>query len=226
MIVRQISRKKVDKSIKGMVASLTLFCSAAFAADQWSLVKDDDGIKVFTQPVEGSSFVEFKGETDIDAGLQQCAGLVMSIPDMPKWMFGTVKAELVSSNSEQDRVLYMVQNAPFPLKDRDLYVHNTLTQNPDKSVVYAMDLLPEKAGDSKYVHVEKLRTRVTLTALSANKTHVEYRAHVDPGGVVPSWAANLFVTDTPYNTLKEARNLLKSSQVSMSLETIENPYQN
>lgn len=218
------TKSVIDRIIKGVVASLAMFALAAQAADNWKLVKEDDGIKVFTQPVEGSNFVEFKGEVDVEASLKQCAGLVMSVPHMTKWMYGTTKAEIVSSVNDSDRVLYMVQHAPFPLRDRDLYVHNTLTQNDDNSVVYAMDLMTDKAIESSHVHVKKLRTRVTLTALSANKTHVEYRAHVDPGGIVPSWAANLFVTDTPYYTLKEARETLKTTKSSLELSSIKNPY--
>ncbi|HET8706588.1 MAG TPA: START domain-containing protein [Pseudomonadales bacterium] len=213
-----------DRLIKLAIGGLMFWSLAALAEDNWKLVKDEDGIKVYTQPVEGSNFLEFKGVADLDASLPQCAGLVMSIPHMPKWMYGTTHAEQVSAVSDVDRVIYMVQHAPFPLKDRDLYVHNTLTQNADNSVVYAMDLMPEKAIDSKYVHVKKLHTRVTMIALSANKTHVEYRAHVDPGGKVPSWAANLVVTDTPFNTLKQAQEIIKTTKDSLTLSSVKNPY--
>lgn len=201
---------------------MVMISFASQAQDNWKLVKDEDGIRVFTQPVSGSDFKEFKGETDFDETLQHCVGFLMSVPHMTEWMHETMKVELVSKENDHDRVLYMIQNAPFPVRDRDFFVRNTLSQQPDDTVVYTMDLVPNKVVDSGYVHLKGMRGRVTLTPLSATRTHVEYRAHVDPGGAIPSWVANAFVTDTPFHTLKNARRVVQSMKTRLSFASIRN----
>ena len=36
----------------------------------------------------------------------------------------------------------------------------------------------------------------------ADQTEVTYQVHTEPGGSVPSWLANKFVVEAPFNTLK------------------------
>ena len=40
-----------------------------------------------------------------------------------------------------------------------------------------------------------------------NLTEVTYQVHTEPGGSVPSWLANSFVVDAPFNTLSGLRTL-------------------
>lgn len=45
--------------------------SLSLVAAEWRLEKDDDGIQVFTRAVEGSDYRAFRGETLINAELNQ-----------------------------------------------------------------------------------------------------------------------------------------------------------
>jgi hypothetical protein len=36
-------------------------------------------------------------------------------------------------------------------------------------------------------------------------TEVTYQVHTEPGGSVPSWLANKFVVEAPFNTLKHLK---------------------
>jgi len=219
---RAAARPTTSRSLFGMVLVAMLTLSVAQAQDHWELIHDEDGIKVYTQPVEGSSYLEFKGETIADVTLQQCAGFILSVPHMSKWMYGTKKAQILSAASEFDRVLYMINDAPFPLRDRDLVVHNVMAQQANNVVVYTIELMRDKQVESKYVHVKGLRARVTLTPISSEQTHIEYRAHVDPGGTVPAWAVNMFVLDTPLKTLQQAKKLVKGTKGFLMLSSIRN----
>ncbi len=41
-----------------------------------------------------------------------------------------------------------------------------------------------------------------FTPKGAGQIEVTYQVHTEPGGDVPSWLANKFVVDAPFNTLK------------------------
>jgi hypothetical protein len=47
---------------------------------------------------------------------------------------------------------------------------------------------------------------------SDGKLEITFQMQVDPGGSIPSWLANMFVVDTPFNTLNELKRLLASGK--------------
>ncbi|MGH8352275.1 MAG: START domain-containing protein, partial [Pseudomonas sp.] len=44
-----------------------------------------------------------------------------------------------------------------------------------------------------------------LVPMGGGEVEVTYQVHSEPGGSVPSWLANSFVVDAPYNTLAALR---------------------
>lgn len=181
-------------------------------AQVWELKSEKKGIAIYTREVEGSSFLEFKGETELDANLATLVSLLWTVEDMPQWMFGCVKAELIESSGDLSRKLYLVNAAPGPLKNRDLVIQNIVTQDPSTlEVTYTMDKVDHPI-DSGHVQVKTMNGIVKLVPLAANRTKIIYQAHVDPAGIVPAWAANMFVKDNPYNTLIGARKILQKKQ--------------
>ncbi len=212
-------------ALKSIVLSLAIFAAQfVFCADvAWEKVKDGDGITVYSRPVSGARFSEFKTETIFEANLQQCAGLFMSVPNMPKWMYNAKKVELESATSELDRKLYMALHLPFPLHDRDAHVKSWLMQNEDKSVVYTMELIPTEEKSDGYVHLKTLHVRIILTPISPQQTKVVYVALIDPGGNIPSWANYLF-SDAPYESLKNARKIVSETKNNLVVASIKNGF--
>jgi hypothetical protein len=45
--------------------------------------------------------------------------------------------------------------------------------------------------------------------LSEGQTQVTFEQHANSGGNIPAWLANSAVTDVPYNSLNNFRNLFK-----------------
>ena len=62
--------------------------------------------------------------------------------------------------------------------------------------------LPEAAG---YVRVAEVSGFWKLEPKGVGEVEVTYQLHTEPGGSVPSWLANSFVVDAPFNTLKAMR---------------------
>lgn len=185
-----------------------LSSSISYASDGWEFSKESKGVTVYTREVEGSSFLEFRGEIEIDTNLSKMVSLLWTVGDMPKWMDGCLEAVVLESEAELSRKLYLRNDAPGLLKDRDLVIRNTVSQDPDSlEVTYTMDLVDEPL-DTTHVHVKKMKGIVKLVPLTNNRTKVIYQAHLEPAGIVPGWAANIFVNDNPINTLKGARSIL------------------
>lgn len=69
------------------------------------------------------------------------------------------------------------------------------------------DYLPEQKG---FVRVSKVDGLWSLTPKAVGEIEVVYQVHGEPGGSVPSWLANSFVVDAPFNTLKALRKQVEN----------------
>jgi len=187
----------------------------------WKQVKQGDGVTVFSRPYAGARFSEFKSVALVDADPQQCAEFVMSAETMPKWVYGAKAVRVVSSSSTGlERELYMQMQLPFPLRDRDVYARNRLEKKPDLSLVYSIELIPDRPREENFVRLERLQLQLTMTPVIPNKTRMEYVALIDPGGVIPSWADSLF-SDAPFISLKNAQRMIHQAKVEPALPTVE-----
>ena len=77
------------------------------------------------------------------------------------------------------------------------------------------DALPE---NKDYVRVRQLEGAWNIMPLSENRCRVVFRLHIEPGGEIPSWLANIAVIDTPYNTLKNMREMVKREKYKTPLD--------
>ena len=96
---------------------------------------------------------------------------------------------------------------PWPVTARDSLIEVT-TEEREGIVVRHLkgvpELLPEEKG---FVRVARVDGYWKLEQLDGQQVKVTYQLHSDPGGSVPSWLANSFVIDAPFNTLKGLRRL-------------------
>ena len=59
------------------------------------------------------------------------------------------------------------------------------------------------------VRVPKSYSKMTFTPINESKLKVDYNIHVDPGGQIPAWIANMFSTQGPYETFKNLKDRLE-----------------
>jgi hypothetical protein len=85
-------------------------------------------------------------------------------------------------------------------------LHITTVDGSDGSLTRnlagAADYAPQEKG---FVRVAQVQGFWKMVPQGANQTQVIYQVHTEPGGSVPSWLANKFVVDAPFNTLKALR---------------------
>jgi len=90
--------------------------------------------------------------------------------------------------------------------DRDSILEITTAKAADGSVTRTLLEVPTYQPEVKgYVRVAQVDGYWKLVPKGANETEVTYQVHTEPGGSVPSWLANKFVVDAPFNTLKALR---------------------
>ena len=189
-----------------LLTSILIFSSVSVAGE-WKLRKDKESILVYTRNVAERKFQEFKGITKIKTTLNSLVALLEDSDSCENWVYKCLNEVTIKTISPYEKYNYLVSDGS-PLKDRDSILHIIRTQDPETKIVRykrkgVPNFIPEKKGR---VRVPLIDCLWTLEPVGNNYVIVTYRLIIDPGGYVPSFLANYFVVDAPFETLLKLRN--------------------
>jgi len=194
------------RSIKriALLCGMGVLLSPVAWAENWQVAKDEEGIKVSLSEVPGSKYKAYRGVTLIKAPLAKVKALQEDAVGACKWIHECESQKLLKQDGAQSWT-YTRFNTPWPVTPRDSILHVTTTEEADGSLTRKLEedpkYLPEEKGYVRVVQVQGFWKLVP----KGDSTEVTYQVHTEPGGSVPSWLANKFVVDAPFNTLKGLR---------------------
>lgn len=181
----------------------------------WKLKRDKSGIKIFTSTVPESPFKAVRGEMIIEAEIAELVALVNDYQRCAEWAEMCVKSELLKSVSNAEQYVYIYNNVPFPIKDRDVVAQINWSRNhaTDRVSMRSIALGPEKSKSfrepsRKAIRIYYAVTQWHFTPIDQGRVRVENFAHVDPNGPTPAWLINLLLVNSPYRTMKNMRKLI------------------
>jgi len=188
---------------------LLLVVNFAFANTDgsWTLDKNDDGIKVYTRNLATSKVKAIKVECNLDATPSQLVAVLMDISNGDGWVYHTASSYIIKQVSPSELYYYSLVNVPWPVHNRDFIAHIKVTQDPATKVITVdapciPDMVPRK---SNIVRIEESTGKWIITPTSDGKVKIEYTLHADPGGNIPSWLVNMFVTQGPIESFKKLK---------------------
>ncbi len=187
----------------GLIASFSLL-----ADEDWQERKIEDGISVYSRPVVNSRYQEFKAVTEVPATVAEAMSLLNDNDACVHWLHRCEESRVLSQEGNTERYFYQVSGLPFPAKSRDMVFHATIEYRSDKSVLVKMTAVPDYLPDTKHVRIEKGSGTYILEPVSDSTTRVIWQQHVDPAGALPSWIVNSMLTDLPFKSLENFRELV------------------
>lgn len=194
---------------------LVLMCAAwdVQAQDKWELKKNSDGIRIYTRMVAGSEIKELKADFETKGSISRLAGLLLDVPGQKDWVYSTKMSTVVKVIDEQELIYYSEKSMPWPVTNRDVVMHVKLVQDPAKRT-----LVMNAWAENNVIPVKKNLVRVPssqvawrVTTTENNLLKIEYYAKADPGGTVPAWVTNMFLTKGPYETFLKLKNKLQGN---------------
>lgn len=205
---------KMNKLIPLFFLVTSLFLNLLQAQEQWELRQDKDGIAIYSRSSDYSNFDEFRAVTEIDQPPHTLVAVLRDINRIPDWMHSVISSRLLERQGDSIQIYYTEAKTPFPLKNRDgIYLNRFHWEAPTQTLLIDIEIL----GD--YLEKEEDMVRISLgkglwqaRKLPSGKSELIFQMQVDPGGSIPSWLANMFVIDTPYETLKKLKMLLEEAQ--------------
>lgn len=202
----------MERTFVYLLITLLLIVNAnpAFA---WTLVRERDGITVWKREIAGSAIAQSLAKVTVESKLSPLVALIMDIDNEHSWIDSVDRSESLEQISASKLYGYTLSNAPWPVADRDAVVLTEAFQDPVTCVVQihshaTPDQLPEKEG---VVRIQKIDSLWTLTPQAGGKVEISYQLHSEPGGNLPAWLINSMITDQPFNTLKNLRNIIGTS---------------
>lgn len=183
---------------------LLLLSSALVQGQSWSLKKNEEGIKVYTKPVEDSDIDAFRAIGVVKAKLSSILATLNDADDFCAWMPNCHLARLEKREGKH-QYHYVETKTPFPLDNRDCFYHFEYLPGKSQTKI-TIEGLP-KYGPAKdgIVRMPAINGFWLLEPINANETKVTYQLQIDPGGSIPSWVANMGSIDLPFDTLHNMR---------------------
>jgi hypothetical protein len=210
------ARKILLLAVVSLISFLLLahFIWVSTGSNQWKLIKDENGIKIWTIKTPGNSMIKCKANFRVQSTL---AGIVKLIEDTSSWAdlgMDNKKITLmdpIHAPGYYSAYLGFKQNMPFPFTDREIITLMQRFQNPQNkkieiNVMAAPNKLPPIKG---YVRIEHMHNNYTYTPLKNGEVDVDFRNEFDLGGSVPyvikNWGAPAFL----YKMMVDFKRVMK-----------------
>jgi hypothetical protein len=179
--------------------------------NEWTLKREKDGINIYSRPSDYSKFNDIRVDMDLTGTVEQLACILRDVNNYTNWVYATRSASVVRKVSENEVIYYAEVGTPWPAANRDYYADMKITFNPANHSMNVVsiglkDYQPEKKD---LVRVPMSKGYWMVTTQSDRKIHLQYILQIDPGGSIPAWILNSFVTKAPIETFSKLKKKME-----------------
>jgi hypothetical protein len=188
---------------------------AALAADEWTVVDDDEGVVVSVKVREGGGLPVFRGKGMVRAPILDIVAVLHDPARRPDWLPLCIETRLLQEVNPLEYLLYERIDAPWPVNDRDIVLRSRVQFRADSQTVQ-IDFhtdesfrVPPVRGVTR---MQSLRGFFLLKPRGDAATHVTYQIDTHPGGSIPAWMVEFFSEDTPRDTIVALRHQVQNTR--------------
>ena len=184
--------------------------SFGYSQENWELIQDKDEIFIYTRNEENNSFKAFKAQLEMNTSMHRFVYEIQNLEGFKDWGYKIKEVNLLERQGDTVQIYYAESKAPFPFKNRDGIYKNTFRWNSELETLsipisVLHEYLPEKENNVRVKGIGYWE----VTKLEENKLQVIFQMSIDPGGGIPAWLSNIFITDSPYSTLINLKKLVE-----------------
>ncbi len=190
------------------IAFVVLILTAGRSNSQtWNLVREKEGISVYTTTSGNGSLKTFKGIADVHSSAEKVYALLGTAKNNDDWDKSIKEFRVLSEKKDKSFSYYLIYSIPWPLQNRDLCVEVNITHDSVNGAItiYARSnprLVPES---SSMVRIRNYWQKWVIQPLGKNDVRLTLEGYADPSGSIPSWLYNMVITDTPIKLISEVR---------------------
>lgn len=181
------------------------------AQTDWQFNKEKKGIKVYTKDSDSSSFKSIKVEGVFDGSWERLSAILMDVKHMDEWVYRTKNSYIIKQISNKEVIYYTETTLPWPINGRYTIIHMKLIEDRLHNInkvagVNEPDILSSKNG---LIRTTYYKSFWQVKTLQKNKISIVFIVDINPGGSLPAWVVNLFITTGPFETFTRLAELLK-----------------
>jgi hypothetical protein len=185
---------------------------AIFALDtNWTKVKENDGIVIYTRELKGLGVKQVKAEMVLRTSLSSLVALVKRGDLYVDWSYQCTESYLLGEINDSIQFGYTKLDVPWPVHDRDIVYKLKISQNKETGVVRTFshsvpNYISTKKGVVRVLHAT---TQWTFKPSGNGYVEMEYIAGFDPGGSAPAWIVNMGLDIGPMHNLSRIKEVIR-----------------
>lgn len=199
--------------MKNIIAVFALLLSTSAFSAEWEHVKDegpsDDIIKLYSKDVAGSQLAEFKATRNTPATIDEILVAYREPDKINEWlMLCTESKKLEDLANGEGYYVYLYFDLVWPLTNRDTVVRIEKNVIDGEVVITGTGVpghIPEVDGT---IRIPSLSNKWVISPREEGINFTSFQAHLDIGGLVPSWAAEIVTTQVPIETLRNIGEII------------------
>jgi hypothetical protein len=177
----------------------------------WQLVREGHGIQVYTAEAGGSDFKAIKVVAVFEGTWEKFMAIVVDVANQPKWVYGTRRASIIKKVGSREMVYQVETDLPWPATDRHTIIRMKIKEDLADNILTITSVGEPQAlpAPEKMIRVPQYGAKWEVRKVGKDKLSFTYLLEVNPGGSLPPWIVNLFVSKGPYETFHNLSGLLK-----------------
>lgn len=182
--------------------------------NDWKLKKVTDGIEVYIRDVEASDLKELKIKTTFEkTRISQIITVLNDTKQYAEWTYKCTDAKLVERISDSESIDYYRYDFPWPMSDREIYTHSTMTQDPSTRT---LKIETKAIADARFANAKdcvRVISHINTWELIPDGEDVKliYISKSDPAGSIPDWLINMAIDHGPTKTMLGLKDILSQS---------------
>ncbi|SFS74841.1 START domain-containing protein [Zhouia amylolytica] len=193
-----------------LIFTLILSCFLTQAQD-WELKKNKNEIKIYTRKSDTSEIKEYKAVMKVNSSMQKALDVITDGNSVFEWTHNTSASKTLSVISENELIIWIKNDMPWPVQDRDHISRLCIEQN--ENTIY-IDLLPGPSGemplDDNCIRITNFKGAWIIKKVDPTTIEVTQRMYGDPNGSIPLWLLNSMLATHPYHSFLNLKDILEN----------------
>ncbi len=185
--------------------------ASSLFVSEWVCVMDVKGVALHERWVkvnDSLSVRERKGIMIVDGSIDDVITFLSNPKTVKNWMKGVKEVRLIVRNDEE--LLYLVINLPWPFSDRDLVAKYSVTRTgPDNCTIRMRSDHYNRVESSKTVRIKNYNASWIVTKVGNGKVKIEFQVFSAEPPLFPQWVQEPVLKNVFYQNLLRLKAQLK-----------------
>jgi hypothetical protein len=184
--------------------------SIIFAQSDAELIKNEDGIKVFSQAQENGRY-KITAVTEIKGSLNAVAALMQEAENFTEWFHAALVSRKIETFGPYDFIYYLKSELPWPADNRDAVIRMEISANEagDKLIVKTESVKGKLPPKDDLTRIENMNAQWVFSRESKRRLKVIYEVETDTPDYLPEAIKDEIYQVAPFETLKNLKKIIR-----------------